>query len=304
MKDSPPITGRQINWNQVFYFSEVAAVGSIKHAALKLQISPSTLSEHILQLERDLNIRLFNRLHRKMALTEQGSRLYQYAKQMFETGQRLIDVVSPIPLGCYPISIGMVSSPSIQIGYSLLREYASQFGPLNMRFYHAKHEELEKGLSDARFDFGFSSHYPERKNIVSAQISSSSLGFFIARKLSGIDFKDLLATLPLLICNAEPRLRSVTSQFLAEADITPTATITADYPSLLFDLCQHGLGIGVFNEEALASVGPKQSQEIIIIEGSPKITDRLYVLWSKDGENSEAVKRMTEILSHPSESEI
>jgi hypothetical protein len=28
----PRITGNQINWNQVFYFSEVASIGSLKEA--------------------------------------------------------------------------------------------------------------------------------------------------------------------------------------------------------------------------------------------------------------------------------
>lgn len=303
MKDSPPITGSQINWNLVYYFSEVAAAGSIKNAAPKLQLSPSTLSEHIVQLETDLNIRLFNRHHRKLSLTEQGSRLYLYAKQMFETGQRLIDVVSPIPLGCYPVSVGIVPSPSIQVGYSFIQEYVTRFGPLNTRFYHAKYDELEKGLLDARFDFGFSNRPPERKTICHAQISSSPLTFLVAKSLAEKDFKQLIATLPLLVCNAEPGIRSVTNQFLEELDIVPVSTMTADFPSLLIELCQKGMGIGVFSEEAIESMGSAMSQLITIVHGAPKIADRLNVLWSKDSESSEAVKHMTEILSRPSYSE-
>src|SRR5688572_29086894 len=96
------LKGSQINWNQVYYFSEIAAVGSIKDAAAKLDLTASTLSLHLSQLETDLEIQLFYRQHRKLTLTPEGTRLFLHAKAMFETGQRLIDVVSPVPLGCYP----------------------------------------------------------------------------------------------------------------------------------------------------------------------------------------------------------
>jgi DNA-binding transcriptional LysR family regulator len=77
----------QINWNQVFYFSEIAAAGSVKNAAEKLGLSPSTLSEHLGQLEHDLNIKLFQRQHRKLILTDEGARLFHSAREMFESGK-------------------------------------------------------------------------------------------------------------------------------------------------------------------------------------------------------------------------
>lgn len=97
------LKGNQINWNHVFYFCQIARHGSIKTAATELGLSSPTLSEALNELEKDLEVVLFRRQHRKLVLTRQGSRLFQHAKQMFEAGQRLIDVVSPVPLGCYPL---------------------------------------------------------------------------------------------------------------------------------------------------------------------------------------------------------
>lgn len=295
MEDKVPLKGRGINWNQVYYFSEVAAAGSIKDAAPKLGISASTLSAHISQLERDLDILLFHRHHRKLTLTPQGSRLFLYAKQMFETGQRLIDVVSPVPLGCYPVSIGLVPSPSIQIGYNFIRSYAAKYGPLNMKFFHSNHDDLEKGLSDARFDFGFSDRLPERKNIFHQLISSSAISFYVAASIAHEKFGDLFSKLPLLVCNSDLGSRSAIEQALEESDLLPCAIMSADYPSLLLDLCQAGLGIAAFGEESVSQTDAAV-ETIRSPKGAPRLMQRLYVLWSKDGENSEAVGRLRGLL--------
>lgn len=299
MKDKKFLKGSGINWNQVYYFSEVATAGSIKDAAPKLGITSSTLSEHIGQLERDLDVLLFHRHHRKLTLTDQGNKLFQYAKQMFETGQRLIDEVSPIPLGCYPVSIGLVPSPSIQIGYRFIRSYVAQAGAFNMKFFHSSHDDLERGLNESRYDFGFSDRIPERKNIVYELISSSTISFYVSAQRAQEKFKDVFAQLPLLVCNSDPGSRSAIEQALEERDLNPLCIMSADYPSLLLDLCEAGLGIAAFSEES-AKILPLAIATIKTPRDTPRINHRLYVLWSKDGENSEAVKRLRELLSSAS----
>lgn len=285
--------GSQINWNQVYYFSQVAAAGSIKDAASQLGLSASTLSEHVSQLERDLAVVLFHRHHRRLELTDQGSRLFQYAKQMFETGQRLIDVVSPVTLGQYPISVAMVPSSSIQVGYRFLRRYIEKQSS-SMKIYHSSHENLEKGLSEARFDFGFTDRPPERKNIAQKLLSASNIGFFVAKKFKDGTAQEMFAKLPLLVCNANPGVRSLAEQILQDTNIETSATISADYPSMLIDLCKSGLGIAVFSQDAVE--GETSLSQLSLPRGAIKLPHRLYVLWSRDSENSEAVKRLQERL--------
>jgi LysR family transcriptional activator of nhaA len=292
---SKVIKGNQINWNQVFYFSEVAAHGSLKEASQRLGLSSSTLSEHISQLEGDLKVQLFHRLPRKLSLTPEGTKLFQYAKQMFETGQRLIDVVSPISLGCYPISVGLVPSLSLPMAYRLIDKYLSSSDRVSMKFLHAKHEELEKGLSEARFDFGFSNQPPERKDIVSQLLSTTSLGFYVAFELSKKKFLDLLEEIPILICKSDLRVRGSLEEFLDELDIVPNGVISSDYPSLIVDLCRQGKGIGVFAEASM-EIQSSDLSEIKAPKGAPRLNEKLFALWPKGGENSESVRYLKAIL--------
>lgn len=294
MKTTKRLKGNQINWNQIFYFSEVAAAGSIKDAAVKLELSPSTLSEHMAQLERDLQVTLFHRQHRKLALTQEGNRLFLRAKEMFEAGQRLIDVVSPVPLGCYPVSIGLVPCPSLQLAYKLIGDYVEDRGVLDMKLFHARYSELEQGLIKAQFDFGFTDRVPERKDIVYHTVSSSMIKFYVSSELADEPFSKLLESLPLLICNAEPEARTLAEQSLIDADLPPAAVITADYPSVLLELCERGSGIGVFSETTAQQNGKLHS--LRAPKDAPKIQDNLYVVWARDGENSEAVRHLKQYI--------
>ncbi len=281
--------GNQINWNQVHYFSEIAATGSIKEAANKLGLSPSTLSTHLTQLEKDLELQLFYRHHRKLSLTPEGNRLFLHAKEMFEVGQRLLDVVSPVPMGCYPVSVGLVPSPSIQIAYRLIGDYLQKRGRLDMKVFHSGYKDLEEGLASAKLDFGFSDRAPERKDIVCRRLSQSSIKFFVSEKWMDTPFSRLLSELPILICNAEPSQRSLAEQALLDAGHPPSSVVTSDYPGALLELCQRGLGIGIFSEAS----GLKSLR---VPKDAPKLQDNLYVLWSTEAENTAAVKMLKSMI--------
>lgn len=290
------LKGNQINWNQVFYFCQIALHGSVKDAAAHLNLSASTLSEHLTQLEKDLNVELFSRQHRKLSLTAQGSRLFQHAKQMFEAGQRLIDVVSPIPLGCYPVSVAMVPSSSAWLANKVLDSFLSSSTPFSMKVCQSKHEELEKGLLEAKFDFGFSDRGPERKDIVPELIFSSRIRFYIAPKWEGKELEELFHILPILYFNNDSTTRGFVEHLLGELDIAPQESVTSEFPGLLFELCEAGRGIGVFNEASVKHEG-SSLKSLSLPKGALEIEDKLYVLWAKEAENSDAIKRLRELLS-------
>jgi DNA-binding transcriptional LysR family regulator len=290
-------SGNQINWNQVFYFSEIAGAGSIKVAAEKLGLTASTLSIHLSQLESNLEVQLFHRKHRKLNLTVEGSRLYHHAKGMFEAGQRLIDVVSPMPLGCYPVSVALVPSLSLRIANRILGRYLQSQPFLNMKIYSVSYDELEKGLAEARYDFGFSDRIPSRKDVRQVRASQAAVNFYVAPRLSHKPFGELIKSLPLLICSADPSQRSLVEQVLLDADLAPSSVVTSDYPSTLFDLCLQGVGIGVFSEVPKGQLANKGLSALQVPKGAPKLKDNLFCLWAESAENTEAIELLVDTLA-------
>jgi DNA-binding transcriptional LysR family regulator len=285
----------QVNWNQVYYFSIVASCGSLKQASNILGLSSPTLSEHISQLEEDLKIRLFKREHRQLQLTDEGSKLYLRAREMFEAGERLLEDVSPLPIGSHPLAIGLVPCPSIQVAYRILGDFLEKFGPFNMKIFRSDYTDLEESIAGASFDYGFSNRLPRNKDLDSRLVSSSRIKFYVSSKAKTGSFSSLLERLPLLICNADPATRTYVEDALANEGIHPSNTIIADYPSMLMDLCKRGLGIGVFTETPFAEDFVKL-EALRVPPDAPKISEDLYVIWSKTGNQREVIKKLMGIL--------
>ncbi|WP_370228855.1 LysR substrate-binding domain-containing protein [Cognatishimia sp.] len=66
------------------FFEAAARTGSFTHAAQELNVQQPAVSMTIKQLETSLGVILFERRHRKIALTNAGSRLFADVKQAFE----------------------------------------------------------------------------------------------------------------------------------------------------------------------------------------------------------------------------
>ena len=65
---------------QLETFIVVADMGSFNKAAEALYITPPAVIKQINLLEKDLGLKLFNRTHRGLALTEAGKSLYRASK--------------------------------------------------------------------------------------------------------------------------------------------------------------------------------------------------------------------------------
>lgn len=79
-----------INFHHLRYFWAVAREGNLTRAAEQLHVSQSAVSVQIQKLERQLGHPLFERLGRRLVLTEAGSIALEYANTVFELGDELV----------------------------------------------------------------------------------------------------------------------------------------------------------------------------------------------------------------------
>lgn len=80
-----------INYHHLFYFKTIAEEQSVSRAAEKLRLGQPTLSAQLKQFEEYLNVKLFDRQHKKLILTEQGKLVLHYAQSIFKLGSEMID---------------------------------------------------------------------------------------------------------------------------------------------------------------------------------------------------------------------
>ncbi len=79
---------------QIAVFAKVAEQGSFRGAAKALQLSPSVVSHHISQLEKQLDVALLYRSTRKLSLTSDGKTLLTSAQTMLQAAENFVNSAS------------------------------------------------------------------------------------------------------------------------------------------------------------------------------------------------------------------
>lgn len=83
-----------ITFKQIDALFWIAELGSFEAAANKLNMSQSAISKRIQELEETFDVELFDRSKRNARLTEKGSELLDYAKDLLERRDYLLERVS------------------------------------------------------------------------------------------------------------------------------------------------------------------------------------------------------------------
>jgi len=91
------------------YLSEISRLGSIRRASVSLNVASSAINRQVLRLERELGVRLFDRLPTGMRLTPAGELLMQHVRGTLQGFDRLLAEVD----GLQGIRSGHVSIAAV-----------------------------------------------------------------------------------------------------------------------------------------------------------------------------------------------
>ena len=113
---------RNLNFNHLQYFWSVAHEGSLTRAAERMNLSQSALSVQIQKLERQIGHPLFDRLGKKLILTEAGKIALDYADTVFKAEDELISTLRGRPLASRQIlRVGALTTLSRNFQLEFLR---------------------------------------------------------------------------------------------------------------------------------------------------------------------------------------
>ena len=80
-----------LNYHHLAYFQAVARAGGVAAASRRLGVGSPAISAQVRALERALGVRLFERVGRRLELTEEGRLALVYADEIFAAGVELLD---------------------------------------------------------------------------------------------------------------------------------------------------------------------------------------------------------------------
>lgn len=112
----------RLNYRHLLYFWRVAREGSVSKAAAQLRLSQPTLSGQIRTLEAAIGERLFEKVGRRLRLTETGRTALRYADEIFTLGEELVYAMQGHPSHRpLRLTIGLTDVATKAVAYRLIR---------------------------------------------------------------------------------------------------------------------------------------------------------------------------------------
>ncbi|OXA74342.1 LysR family transcriptional regulator [Flavobacterium aquidurense] len=243
---------------QLKYFLKAKELLNFTEAANSLHISQSTLSQQIKQLEDELKIPLFNRIGKRITITEAGELFSIYALQSVnksKEGLQLLKDLNDLETG--KITIGVTYALRYVLTKSLV-EFTSRFPKIKFEIVFGTSKELIHKLSHFELDFILTfEEIPSENHFKYQELFSSPMALVTSSKsvLKGKTSIGLaeISKLPLIL----PARGYSTTQFINDAflknklDIDVTIEIN-DIPTLL-ELVKTGNWYTILTQTTVAS---------------------------------------------------
>jgi DNA-binding transcriptional LysR family regulator len=146
----------KINLNQLRVFHAAAKVQSFTRAAEALFLTQPGISKHIKELEEYYGTRLFDRLGKKVVLTQAGEILYAKTETIFTMIDQLkveIDELQGLNRGI--LNIGASITIGVYLLPGVLGQFRSLFSNIDIRLDIALNQQVAEMLLNNSIDFGF-----------------------------------------------------------------------------------------------------------------------------------------------------
>lgn len=241
-----------INYHHLLYFWTVAREGTIARAGEKLHLGQPAISSQLKQLERSLDLKLFQKSGRHLELTDAGRMIYRYADEIFSLGREMLDTVKGRPTG-KPVrfTVGVVDALPKLIAKRLLEPALQLPQPLRLICVEDSLERLLSELALHNVDLILSDTPVTGAMKVRAfnhPLGESTVGVFGVRELARKyrrGFPQSLDGAPFLIPHRASALRRALDTWLDAHNIRPSIRAEFDDSALLKVFGQAGEGLFV-----------------------------------------------------------
>jgi LysR family transcriptional regulator, cyn operon transcriptional activator len=282
---------------QLKYFIKAKELLNFTEAAKALNISQSTLSQQIKQLEDELDILLFNRIGKRIILTEAGEMFSEYALQSInKANQGLLLLKDLNNLNTGKITIGVIYSMRIPFAKALI-QFAKQYPNIKIQVVFGTTKDLLEKLNLHHFDFVLTFYEKNKHPHFKYQTLLSSNMVLVTAKKSSLANKNSIslkqvAELPLAL----PFSGYSTIQFFVESfsqkNLDPNICMEINDIPTLFEIVKTGYWHTILSETSVNDphvVG-------IPIEGK-NMRRTIMIISLKEAYEKKAVKKFYELLT-------
>ncbi len=273
----------QLNYHHLYYFKVVVEQGSIVKASELLRVGQPSISMQIKSLEDQLDRKLFERQNKRLAPTEAGRIVYDYAAQIFNLGNELLTTLNDRADKHIKIQIGVQSSVPKNL-ISKLTSYIYKHFVSEVSVFDDSLEETTLGVINHRLDIALLNHRPlisnksilfSKKILESKVVLAGSPAFSLLRNKPIQHFNSV----PLILPTMRSPLRQSVEYYFDRHNMKINMVGEADDTVVQKNMAIAGNGVIAIMEDAIDNY--VRNKQLIILKEMEGITDEVWLISGK-----------------------
>lgn len=140
---------------QLEAFVKVVELQSFSKAAKVIYLTQPTVSAHIVSLEKELNTKLLERTTKSVSLTQNGEKLYAYAKTMVSLKEEMMMEFCSQKASEIKINIAASTIPSLYVLPELIPAFQKKVAEVHFSLIQGDSEDTIKAVLTHKADIGF-----------------------------------------------------------------------------------------------------------------------------------------------------
>lgn len=236
-----------LNFKHLRYFQEVAREGNLTRAAQKLGVAQSALSTQIHTLEDRLGHALFERVGRRLVLTEAGRIALDHALAIFAAGDDLIATLRAGTGGMQVLRVGALATLSRNFQIDFLRPCLGRKG-LDVVVTSGSLDELVGMLKRLEIDVVLCNAAPATsgsEGVIAHRLGQQSISLFGATALDCRERtpRAALQAHPVIVPSGASSIRAAFDALCARLDVSPTVVAEIDDMAMLRLMAREAIGL-------------------------------------------------------------
>ncbi|MBL0740721.1 LysR substrate-binding domain-containing protein [Chryseolinea lacunae] len=282
---------------QLKYFIKAAELQNFTNAAEALFITQSTLSQQIKQLEDELGLPLFNRIAKRVRLTDAGSTFLPYAIKTVKDAENGRDLLrDQMGLKTGSLTIGLTYGLA-ELLAKAIADFSAQYPAIKLTINFGTTQELLQEMELGKLDMMLS-FYEQKENymLITDHLFSSRLSLIVKSsdpivKRKSVSLKELI-TLPLILPSGGYSIRNYFDKILRDQDLVLRPNMEVNDIHTLLQLVRFGRWVTVLMSSTVVN-HPKL--KAVRLTGAGMIR-QATITWPKDAYRKKAASLLAESL--------
>lgn len=304
-----------MNFESIYYFTELAKTLNMNETGEKLYISQQTLSNHIKRLEDYYGTKLFFRKP-KLMLTPIGEEYLKYAEKVLTAEADMINKIRDMESEDMGKLIIGASSPRADIFIpSVIEKFTEEFPQVNLVLHEKQSQDLEEMCLENKIDIAISIDEDyKNENLTSRLLLEEKLYLCVSdrllekyvedletlkeKSLKKIDLRDF-EKVPFLLYTQDNRIRNLINKSFKEADVKPNNYIETAYSRIALSICNKAIAAVFISQMNIKRWKHEFCDDINVFPIYSKnepVTLGIYAIKNKNRYSTKYAKRFIELL--------